>query len=154
MILALRRLSGLLRPLAPAALLVVALIGAPLQGQTDDVTAAARGLAAAWQAGNAEVLERYLPPTGIDLSLDGTEHRGVGRRQARAALARFLEPWVEGGVEVRRAEALGGDPPRAMLELVWTARAADTPEARTFVIFVSLERIDDDWCIQEIRLFS
>lgn len=135
-------------------LLALVLTAGPARAQTDAVTATANALAAAWQTRNADALERFLPPTGIDLSLDGTDHRGVGRRQARAALVRFLESWTEGGVEVRRAEALGGEPPRALLELVWTARAADTPEARTFVIFVSLERIDDDWCIQEIRLFS
>lgn len=139
---------------AALVLLALVLTAGPARAQTDAVTATANALAAAWQTRNADALERFLPPTGIDLSLDGTDHRGVGRRQARAALVRFLEPWTEGGVEVRRAEALGGEPPRALLELVWTARAADTPEARTFVIFVSLERIDDDWCIQEIRLFS
>lgn len=139
------------------ALLVVlgAVLGAaPAQGQDDAVTSVAHALAAAWKVGDAPALERFLPPEGIDLSLDGATHRGVGRRQARAALARFLEPWTEGGVVVQRAESLGGEPPRALVELLWTARTADTPEARTFVIFVSLERIDDDWCIQEIRLFS
>lgn len=140
-----------------AALIVVVGVGggaAPASAQTDDVLVVADTLAAGWMARDVEALGRLLPAAGIDLSLDGTDHRGVGRRQARAALARFLEPWTDGDIEIRRAESLGGEPPRALLEFLWTARAAGTPEARSFVIFVSLERIDDDWCIQEIRLFS
>jgi hypothetical protein len=111
-------------------------------------------VASAWEAGDPGALQAFLPEDGIDLSLDGSDHRGVSRRQARAALERFLGAWESGAVTVRRAESLGGDPARALVELSWAARAAGTPEERSFVIFVSLERSLDDWSIEEIRVFS
>lgn len=118
------------------------------------VSDAAGVLAAAWRAGDVEALVPFLPDEGIDLSLEGVDHRGVNRRQARAALARFFEDRPGGEVAVRRAEALGGDPPRGLVELIWTVRTAGTSETRSFVIFVSLTRILDDWSIEEIRVFS
>lgn len=127
----------------------------PAAAQDDEALGRfAATLAEAWVAGDADGLVPFLPEEGIHLSLDGADHRGVNRRQARAALARFLADRPGGEVSVRRGEALGGDPPRGLVELVWTVRDAGASEARSFVIFVSLERILDDWCIEEIRVFS
>ena len=57
-------------------------------------------------------------------------------------------------LEVRQAEVLGGQPQRALLEFTWAPTARGTPERRSFVIFVSLRRTLDQWCIEEIRVFS
>ncbi len=119
----------------------------------DDVGVVADRIAAAWRGADADSLEVMFPATAVRLSLDATTYEGMSRRQARAALGRFLGGFEAGRVLVRRAESLGGEPPRGIVELEWTVRAPGTPEERSFVIFVSLERSDGDWCIREIRVF-
>ncbi len=111
-------------------------------------------LAAAWASGRLAEFDAFLSEAGVRLSLEGADHRGVNRRQARAAMERFVEGFDTERIAVRRAESLGGDPLQGLVELDWTARAAGTPEQRSFVIFLSLERSSDAWSIKEIRVFS
>ncbi len=111
-------------------------------------------LAEVWASGELRGLDAFLPDGGIHLSLQGVDHSGVSRRQARAALERFVGGFQTQAMTVRRADTLGGTPEQGLVELVWTVRAAGTPEERSFVIFISLERSSNDWCIKEIRVFS
>ena len=120
----------------------------------DAVAEVAPQLADIWASGQLRGLEEFFPDGGIHLSLQGVDHSGVNRRQARAALERFVEGFETRSMSARRAEARGGTPERGLVELIWTVRAAGTPEERSFVIFFSLERSSDDWCIREIRVFS
>ena len=135
-----------------AALAATALV-TPLHAQPELESISTR-FADGWSAGDAAALMPDLLEEGIDLSLDGDAHAGVSRRQARAALDRFLGDWDPEEVEVRQAEVLGGQPQRALLEFTWAPTARGTPERRSFVIFVSLRRTLDQWCIEEIRVFS
>jgi hypothetical protein len=125
----------------------------PASAQTD-LASFTESIARAWSAGDADALGPYLSDEGIDLSLDGEAHAGVSRRQARAALARFLGNWDAEGVSIRTSEDLGGEPAQALLEFGWEPTARGTPERRSFVIFVSLQRTRDAWRIGEIRVFS
>jgi hypothetical protein len=138
---------------AVALLLGMATPASPAAGQ-DDLEALTEAIARAWSSGEADALAPHLSDEGIDLSLDGEAHSGVSRRQARAALAGFLGDWDPEGVSVRQAENLGGEPVRALLEFGWEPTARGTPERRSFVIFVSLQRTPDAWRIEEIRVFS
>lgn len=126
---------------------------AALHAQTSLVDTSDR-LASAWASGRFAEFDAFLPDRGVHLSLQGTDHRGVNRRQARAAIERFVEGFETERIAVRRAESLGGEPTQALVELDWTARAVGTPEQRSFVIFLSLERSSDEWSIREIRVFS
>jgi hypothetical protein len=136
------------------ALLVGVSLGvAPIEAQ-DDLRALTDQFASGWSSGDAAALAPHLPDAGIDLSLDGDAHGGVSRRQARAAPDRFFESWDAAEVSVRQAEVLGGDPERALLEFGWQPAARGTPERRSFVIFVSLQRTGGAWRIDEIRVFS
>ena len=133
--------------------LAVAGWASPVLGQAD-LAGFTESIARAWSAGDADALAPYLSREGLDLSLDGEAHVGVSGRQARAALAGFLGDWDPDVVTVRQSEDLGGEPVRALLEFGWEPTARGTPERRSFVIFVSLQRILDAWRIEEIRVFS
>lgn len=143
------------RVLAGTALALV-LLAPPGEGQERPVSAevAARSLAEAWGRADAAAIESLLAPSGLTLRLDGQRRVGVAPRQARASIAAFLEGHVAGPVRVRRTEALGGDPPRALAELEWTARPRSTQEAVPLVIFVGLEQAEDGWVVSEIRVLS
>ncbi|NNF39667.1 MAG: hypothetical protein HKN71_13430 [Gemmatimonadetes bacterium] len=138
---------------ALAALLTVVLVATPARAQ-DGVAEVGGLLAQAWAGGQVADVETFLPDGGIHLSLHGVDHSGVSRRQARAALERFLGDFETESMSVRRAESLGGTPSQGLVELAWIARAVGTAEERPFVIFISLERSSNDWCIKEIRVFS
>ena len=143
-----RRVAGC----AGGALVLLGLIATSVRGQ-EGLSVVAPRVAEAWGSGQLRQLESFFPDEGIHLSLQGVDHRGVSRRQARAALERFVDGFETEAMAVRRAEALGGTPEQGLVELDWTVRAAGTPEERSFVIFISLERSSDDWYIREIRVF-
>jgi hypothetical protein len=147
--LAARRVTGC----ASAVLVLFALVATAVRGQERLADVGPR-VAEAWGSGQLRQLESFFPDEGIHLSLQGVDHRGVSRRQARAALERFVGGFETQAMAVRRAEALGGTPEHGLVELDWTVRAAGTPEERSFVIFISLERSSDAWYIREIRVFS
>jgi hypothetical protein len=144
------------RGVAVSGLTCLVLLGAvvPSVRAQDGVADVGPRLAEAWGSGQLRALESFFPEGGIHLSLQGVDHSGVSRRQARAALERFVADFETRAMSVRRAEALGGTPEHGLVELNWTVRAAGTPEERSFVIFISLERSSDDWYIREIRVFS
>ena len=135
------------------ALLAACSLPAP-GGAQEELAGVASRIADGWRSGDPAAFDPLVSEAGLDLSLDGDDHEGLGRRQVRAALERFFAGWLDGEVEVRRAERLGGSPPRALVELAWTPRARGAPERRSFVIFVSLARETDRWRIREIRVFS
>lgn len=144
-----------MRPRVPLVLLATIALLVPSAARAQDTVAdLGPRLAEVWSSGELRELETFLPDGGIHLSLQGVDHSGVSRRQARAALERFVEDFQTQSMAVRRADTLGGAPEQGLVELNWTVRAAGTPEERSFVIFISLERSSNDWCIKEIRVFS
>jgi hypothetical protein len=123
-----------------------------VDAQVADTPAGVAGaVARAWGSGRVDALEALFAPRGLTLRLEGVGHVGVGSRQARASIEAFLGRYEPGRVAVRRAEVLGGDPPRAMAELEWEALPRGTREAIEYVIFLGLERIDGRWVVVEIR---
>ncbi|MBT8336907.1 MAG: DUF4783 domain-containing protein [Gemmatimonadetes bacterium] len=146
------RLRGWIQALA--ALILASVVPAGSAHAQTDLSTLTESIARAWSRGDAEALTPHLSDQGLDLSLDGEAHTGVSRRQARAALAGFLADWDPETVSVRQSENLGGEPVRALLEFGWEPTARGTPERRSFVIFVSLQRTLEAWRIEEIRVFS
>jgi len=136
---------------------VLALLASPLalQAQGAESPEALGDLAArAWTRQDAGALGALLAPDGLTLRLEGQGHSGVSARQARASLASFLDRHEPGEARVRRAAALGGDPPRGMVELEWTTAPRGTREPVRFVIFLGLTRVGDRWRVVEIRVLS
>jgi hypothetical protein len=136
-----------------AALAALAVAPAHLAAQTgDSPEALARTAAQAWGGGNVRALQSLLASEGITLRVDEQAHTGVNARQARASLERFIGRHEPGEVGIRRATALGGDPPRGLVELDWRTTLRDAPEPVSYVIFLGLTLADDRWRVVEIRI--
>lgn len=110
--------------------------------------------ARAWTRHDAGALGALLASDGITLRLEGQGHSGVSARQAQASLASFLSRHEPGEARVRRAAALGGDPPRGLVELEWITAPRGTREPVRYVIFLGLTRVGDRWRVVEIRVLS
>jgi hypothetical protein len=147
---------------APAVVALVALFtalgalaAAPavVVAQAGDSPEALAGTAArAWGSGDIRALQSLLASEGITLRVDEQAHTGVNARQARASLERFIGRHEPGEVGIRRATALGGDPPRGLVELDWRTTLRDAPEPVSYVIFLGLTLADDRWRVVEIRI--
>jgi hypothetical protein len=135
-----------------AAVVAVGMAPAPAPGQ-EDLGAAALRLTAAWSGGDVASLAALMRPEGIGLHLPGRSSPALGTRQARAALADFLEEAGPGTATLTRVEDLGGTPGQGFAELAWSAAAG--PSARgPYTVFVGFFVTDGAWRIAEIRIFS
>ncbi len=123
--------------------------GAAAQG---DAASLARTVAQAWARRDVGTIGSLMQPSGLRVQLDGEGHTGVSPRQARASLASFLDRHEVGEVRVRRTEVLGGVPAKGFAELDWVVQPRGARESVAYVIFLGLERSDDQWRIDEIRI--
>lgn len=134
---------------------VAALASPPVcaQDRANSPEGLARSAAAAWARQDARALEAMLAPAGITLRLDSQSRTGVSARQARASLEAFFGRHGGGETRVRRSAALGGDPPRGLVELDWSTAPRGSSEPLAYVIFLGLLRGDDErWRVVEIRV--
>lgn len=150
-------MTSLARTVLAVALLVALLVAEAslvvAQAPAGSPAEVARTFAGAWGRGDGSALEPLLAAGGLSLSLDGPAgHVAVSPRQVAASIDRFLDQHDPAGVTVRRTQVLGGDPPRALAELEWSARPQGTRDVASRVIFLGLEQIGGRWIVVEIRL--
>jgi hypothetical protein len=109
--------------------------------------------AAAWDAGDLQVLGKAMRAEGIGLHLQGEEHVSIKPKQAQAALRSFLDRYPGGESEVTKTSTAGGDPVLGFAEITWRTRAPGLPDPVIFSLFVGYALEGDTWRVTEIRVF-
>lgn len=112
----------------------------------------AHAFAEAWELGDVVAVAGHMARSGIRLELTGTFHPALSLRTARAALAELHDRTGRGSVTVRRAEALGGTPPKAFLEMEWTPVPEGVSEPLPHTVFAGLELVEGEWRVVEVRV--
>ncbi len=138
------------RALALAALLLLATAGGAL-GQ--DLEQVLDRFAAAWHRGDVVTIASLVSRNGISIDVgDGGQVGPLGVRQAAAVLRKVFDERETTVVRAGVAQVVGGTPPRAFGEVVWSARSRGTTENEKATIFLALVREKDGWRINQIRL--
>ncbi len=139
------------RALALATLLLLATAGGAL-GQ--DLEQVLDRFAAAWHRGDVVTIASLVSRNGvsIDVGGEGGQVGPLGVRQAAAVLRKVFDERETTVVRAGAAQVVGGTPPRAFGEVVWSARSRGTTENEKATIFLALVREKDGWRINQIRL--
>jgi hypothetical protein len=146
----LTRLRRAVLPLVAIMLAVAALPAAPAAAQ--DLEQTLQRAAEAWHRGDANAIAGLGARAGISVDLDGRSVGPLGPRQAAAVIRRAFEDRESVGVRPNMSRGVGGNPPRAFGDVVWTTRVRGTTISERATIFFAFVREDDRWRITEIRL--
>lgn len=145
-----------IEPVPARAPVVGAHVGASVSArgaeEQEEVDVLAGRLARAWEQADVEALTRWMADDGLSLDLGEQAHPALGLRQARTALAEFLESGGPGTVRTVRAEVLGGGRPKALVELAWSPAPGNVPSRAGYSVFIGLERRAEGWRATEIRV--
>ncbi|HEX6134705.1 MAG TPA: hypothetical protein VFZ24_12120 [Longimicrobiales bacterium] len=109
-------------------------------------------VASAWQRGDVGAITALGARGGISLDIDGSSVGPLGSRQAAAVLRRVFDDRESVSARSRAGRTVGGEPPRAFGEIIWTTRARGTTIPERATLFIAFVHQDDGWRITEIRL--
>ncbi|HEX6308170.1 MAG TPA: hypothetical protein VFZ69_08290 [Longimicrobiales bacterium] len=109
-------------------------------------------VASAWQRGDVGAITALGARGGISLDIDGSSVGPLGPRQAAAVLRRVFDDRESVTASSKAGRAVGGQPPRAFGEIIWTTRARGTTIPERATLFIAFVQQDDGWRITEIRL--
>jgi len=139
------------RAWALAVLLLLASAGSAFAQELEQVL---DRFAAAWHRGDAVAIVGLVSRSGVSIDLGGAGGQvgPLGVRQAAAVLRRIFDQRETTVVRAGVAQVVGGSPPRAFGEVVWSARSRGTTENEKATIFLALVRESDGWKINQIRL--
>lgn len=137
------------RALGLAAAMLLALAGAAAAQDLDQVL---DRFAGAWHRGDAGAIAELVSHNGVSIDVGAGAIGPLGPRQAAAVLRRLFDERETTIVRAGIAQIVGGTPPRAFGEVVWSARSRGTTESENATIFLALVREPDGWRINQIRL--
>ena len=136
-----------------ALLTLGALFHAPELNAQDELGATARALAAAWSRSDGDAMAQLLDEDGVHLALPDKDHGTLDRRNAVAAVERFLDRYPVQRAELARASEVGeGSTGRAFAEIRWEAVAPGTSETVRYTLFAGLARTGRAWRVVELRV--
>lgn len=108
--------------------------------------------ASAWARGDAGSLAALVSSNGVSIDVGGGAVGPLPQRQAAALLRRAFDERETTVVRAGLAQVVGGNPPRAFGEIVWTAKFRGTTESEHATIFLALVREPGGWRVNQIRL--
>lgn len=135
----------------PAVTDTVASVDEIVRSGLDDVAAAFEW---AWREAHVDRIRDHLapPPQRIRIQLGPSQHTGLTRRQAAAALGNVLEARRAGHSELEQVIVAGGTPERGFAEVVWSSVPAGTSQRVTYTVYVGFLRMEEEWRVTEIRV--
>jgi len=127
---------------------------APIEGQEDPgLVNAVERAARLWNDGQSDSPSLMAETQGVRMTLLGDDLGLLERRQATAALSRFLEPLEGQSISVAERRTVGSAPATAYAELAWAAIRPGIPELQSFTVFLGFRRpIGEEWRLTEIRV--
>jgi len=135
-----------------AAVVLLALAWSARGVRAQDLEQVLDRFASAWHRGDAAAIARLVSAKGVSIEIAGEQVGPLPIRQAAAVLKRLFDDRETTVVRAGLAQVVGGSPPRAFGEVVWTARSRGTTESENATIFLALVRERDGWKINQIRL--
>ncbi|HZM28522.1 MAG TPA: hypothetical protein VFB89_14335 [Gemmatimonadales bacterium] len=130
-------------------ILLLALIGARVEGQDRDLEREADRARRAWFDHDASALVANAPR--LVIRLPGADPSGaLGQAQAAALLRDFLAPSQEVETAVRSAEEV--EPGRGYVELQRRYKVAGTQEVRSQTLLLAYRRGSVGWVLVELRV--
>ncbi len=137
------------RALGLAGLLLLAIAGGV---RAQDLEQVLDRFASAWHRGDVAALASLVSRNGVSIEIAGEQVGPLPVRQAAAVLRRIFDDRETTVVRAGLAQVVGGTPPRAFGEVVWSARSRGTTENENATIFLALVREQGGWKINQIRL--
>ena len=130
------------------------LLASSVPAAAQELGPAMNRLVQAWQRADVGALSELAAASGISLSLEGQRVGPLQPRQATSALRRVFEQRETISARLGMAKEVGGEPPRAFVEIAWITRTRGTTIPEETTVFFALEREGDGWRITEIRLIQ
>lgn len=109
----------------------------------------------AWSEAHLDRIRDHLAPSPqrIRIQLGPSQHTGLTRRQAAAALGSVLETRRAGHSELEQVTVAGGNPERGFAEVVWSSVPTGTRQRVTYTVYVGFLRVEEEWRVTEVRVF-
>jgi hypothetical protein len=137
-----------------ALVLTLSLLAVASSAHAQGIRPAAQHIAQAWQRGDVNTIGNLAATNGLSLDVGGERVGPVDSRRAAAILKRVLDldDRETMSVSVGSAREMHGETKRAFVELTWVTRSRGTSIPDSTTVLFSLELVQEQWRITEIRL--
>ena len=137
------------------ALVALTLGASAARAHAQELDGVMQRIAGAWTRNDEKAIAGLISRAGASIETDAGRLGPLGARQAAAVLRIIFDESLTKDVRTRQSQSVGGEPPKAYAELIWTTMAPETTQPVRMVVFVEfvLEQ-DRHWRITKIRLLQ
>jgi hypothetical protein len=136
-------------------MLAIVMMASAAQAHAQELETVMDRITGAWRQNNDKTIASMISRDGASIETPAGRLGPLGPRQAAAVLRILFNERTTQDVRMRQVQEVGGNPPKAYGEVIWTALRPQTTQPLRAVVFVEMVLEQDRyWRITRIRLIS